>query len=82
MSNPNDYTQLLDVTALSCPLPLLKTKLALKSLAVGDVLLVRACDAGSWRDIPRYLELSEHQLMSASREGNEYHYWIVKGVKR
>jgi|TARA_R110002167_G_scaffold13793_9_gene56733 TusA-related sulfurtransferase len=81
VSNPNDYNQLLDATALSCPLPLLKTKLALKTLAAGEVLMVRACDAGSWRDIPRYIELSEHRLLSTARNGDEYHYWIIKGVK-
>ncbi|WP_343223991.1 sulfurtransferase TusA family protein [Oceanobacter mangrovi] len=79
-SFPTDH--LLDVTDVSCPLPLLKTKLTLKTMESGKVLLVKATDAGSWRDIPRYIEMSEHELLAAEETTAGYCYWIRKGDKQ
>lgn len=71
----------LDATDVSCPLPLLKTKMALKSMSRGKILWVIAKDAGSWRDIPKYLGMSEHELVHQEEVDGEYHYWIRKGDK-
>ncbi|QJD57550.1 sulfurtransferase TusA family protein [Pseudomonas sp. gcc21] len=70
--------RLLDARGLSCPLPLLKAKLALNEMASGEVLQVSATDAGSQRDFERFAELSGHQLLNASIEGGEFHYWLRK----
>ena len=40
VSNFSEYQQHLDASGLACPMPLLKTKLALRDLAAGEVLLV------------------------------------------
>lgn len=55
--------QHLDARGLNCPLPLLKTRQALRHLTPGQVLEVRASDAGSARDIPAYLGQSPHSLV-------------------
>ena len=81
VSQPNHSDQILDATDVSCPLPLLKTKMALKSMESGKILLVKAKDAGSWNDIPKYLSMSEHALSAAEEVGGEYHFWIIKGEK-
>lgn len=61
-------------------MPLLKTKLALNELPIGEVLWVSATDAGSLRDIPRFVELSAHDLLSALEDDDgRYQYWIKKG---
>jgi len=75
----------LDATGLQCPMPLLKTKLALRDLSPGQTLEVTATDAGSARDIPRYLEKSPHELVSMSDEGQNgtagvYTFLISCGV--
>ncbi len=67
---------LLDVTGLSCPLPLLKTKLALKTMRKGDCLNVITSDSGSYRDIPAYIEQSEHALISKASKGGSYYFVI------
>ncbi len=80
VSNSNPYQQQLDASGLECPMPLLKTKLALKQLQPGEVLWVTATDAGSWRDIHKFTELTHHTLIKAEEENGCYQYWIKKGA--
>jgi len=42
----------------------------------GEVLLVIASDPGSARDIPAYLALTRHELVSSSEEGGRYSFVI------
>ncbi len=80
MSNsPHQFSAELDVRGLQCPMPLLKTKLALKTLQAGDVLKVEATDAGSAKDIPRYIELSPHELLDTQESQGVFYFWIVRG---
>ncbi|BAJ01866.1 sulfurtransferase TusA family protein [Shewanella violacea] len=46
----------IDLTALRCPLALVKVKLALKKLNCDDVLRVTLSDTGSRQDVPRFLK--------------------------
>ncbi|SNC68058.1 Sulfurtransferase TusA [Marinobacter sp. es.048] len=69
----------LDASGLRCPMPLLKTKLELNSMAPGEELEVIATDAGSARDIPAFLQLSDHQLMSSSETAGQYRFVIKCG---
>ncbi len=71
--------QHLDVRGLNCPLPLLKAKQALHSLAAGQVLQVVATDAGSVRDFKAYTDQSDHELLEAFTEDDEYFYVIRRG---
>lgn len=70
--------RLLDARGMSCPLPLLKAKLALNEMIAGEVLHVRATDAGSKRDFERFAELSGHALLGSVAEGGEFQYWLRK----
>ena len=69
----------LDVRGLHCPMPLLKTRQSLRPMVPGQVLLVRATDAGSWRDIPAYVGQSGHKLVHRQQLDNEYRFWIEAG---
>ena len=71
--------QTLDVTGLACPLPLLKMKLALNGMTVGQCLYVKATDAGSWQDFHKFVEMTDHQLLEAVLDENCYHYVLKKG---
>jgi len=68
----------LDASGLSCPLPLLKAKLALNGLASGKVLKVIATDPGSQRDFRSFARLAGHQLRHESLEQGRYCYWLCK----
>ena len=56
----------LDVTGLSCPMPLLKAKLALNELAPLQILKVVATDPASEKDFYLFVERSEHQILEFS----------------
>lgn len=81
MSKSEDFQHFLDARGLECPLPLLKTRLALKNLAAQEVLLVSATDSGSWQDIPRYLARSTFELLEATEVDGEYRFLITKKVE-
>ncbi|WP_419656908.1 response regulator, SirA family [Desulfosarcina variabilis str. Montpellier] len=46
--------QTIDTCGLSCPMPLLKTKKALKGLKSGQILEILGTDPGSKNDIPDF----------------------------
>lgn len=69
----------LDASGLSCPLPLLKAKLALNSLQNQQILKVIATDPGSERDFQVFVDQSRHTIVAFSKETAVYTYWIQKG---
>ncbi|MCK2147833.1 MULTISPECIES: sulfurtransferase TusA family protein [Marinobacter] len=70
----------LDASGLLCPMPLLKTKLELNSMTPGEELEVIATDSGSARDIPAFIELSSHQLVSSAETDGQYRFVIKCGA--
>lgn len=68
----------LDARGLHCPLPLLKTKQALAGMVVGQVLEVRASDAGSWRDMVSFADQSGHVMEAQDQYQETYFFWIRK----
>lgn len=44
-----------DARSDRCPVPLVKTKLLLKSLDKGQALRILLCDSGSKQDIPKWM---------------------------
>lgn len=79
MTTEQEIHRELDASGLECPMPLLRTKLALRDLSAGEVLRVIATDPGSARDIPRYIEMSPHQLLGAEDVESRYCFLIRKG---
>ena len=74
--NP-DHT--LDASGLACPLPIVKTKKALATMAPGQLLRVIGTDPGTMDDMPALAEAGGHTLLSAAREGEQFVYLIRKG---
>jgi tRNA 2-thiouridine synthesizing protein A len=69
----------LDARGLRCPMPLLKLKQALHSLAVGDILTISTTDPVSQRDFVVFLGQSKHQLLLSEQRGDEFYFEIKKG---
>lgn len=67
-----------DVSGLRCPLPLLRAKQALRELASGELLRVRATDAGSVRDFYAFTEISGHALEGFCEQDGCYLYLLRK----
>jgi len=69
----------LDARGLACPLPLLKAKQALSKLQPGQVLEVKATDAGSVRDFKAYADLSAHELISTEEVDHVFIHLFRRG---
>lgn len=69
----------LDVREFLCPMPLLKMRQALRNLAQGEYLLVKATDSGALRDIPAYLRQSSHRLVRHQQKNEELWFLVEVG---
>lgn len=74
------FDQYLDATAYDCPMPLLKTKQALRHMLPHNVLKVVTCDAGSVRDFSAFIEQGKHQMLAMYEQEQKYYYFIKKYV--
>lgn len=70
--------QELDLSGLTCPMPLLKAKQALNRLGSGKVLKVIATDPGSERDFKVFSEQSGIPLLHFEQGDGSYRYWLRK----
>jgi len=70
--------QTLDTSGLSCPLPVVKTKKALKDIEVGEILEMISTDAGSIPDMEAWARATGHELLESNDEGSSYRFFIKK----
>ena len=70
--------QTLDAKGLNCPLPILRTKKALKDLAVGGTLEVLATDPGAVKDFEAFCRTTGNELVSSAVEGDTYKFVIKR----
>jgi tRNA 2-thiouridine synthesizing protein A len=70
----------LDLSGLKCPLPALKTRKALKSLAPGDRLEVRCTDPLATIDIPHLVGATGDRIASIERGGTDIVFLIEKSA--
>ncbi len=68
--------QILDCSGLACPMPILKTKKAVDSLQVGQVLKMIATDPGSTSDIAAWTQKTGHELVASEQEGDKFIFYI------
>ncbi|KZX61208.1 MULTISPECIES: sulfurtransferase TusA family protein [unclassified Alcanivorax] len=69
----------IDASSLQCPMPLLKTRQALRHLKPGQLLEVIATDVASADDIPAYLRQSCHELVRMGENKGHYAFVIRRG---
>ena len=77
----SDPQQQIDTSGLNCPLPVLKAKKALASLAAGDTLMLIATDPGAKQDIPAFCNMTGHRLVRTEEENDKLTFLIEKGEK-
>lgn len=68
----------LDVKGLNCPLPILRTKKAMKDIAVDAVLEVHATDPGSVKDMEAFCKQTGNELMETAEAGGVYQFKIKR----
>lgn len=73
-----NVTKQLNAKGLLCPMPTVKTSIALDMLSSGDVLEVVVTDKTSCRDLPRWVETTGNTLLEIKTEGEISHIFIQK----
>ncbi|MCK0138461.1 sulfurtransferase TusA family protein [Aliiroseovarius sp. F47248L] len=69
----------LDALGLLCPLPVLKARKRLKSLAKGQVLRLQATDPAAVIDVPHFCAEQGHEFVGYEERGPATHFYIRKG---
>lgn len=65
-----DFEELIDLTGLLCPLPVLKARKRLESMQSGRVLKVLATDPMSTVDMPHFCNEQNHSLLTSEKNGD------------
>jgi tRNA 2-thiouridine synthesizing protein A len=67
-----------DARGLSCPLPIVKTALAIRTLTSGQLIEVLATDPGSTKDFTAWSKTTGHELVESSVDGKVFRYIVRK----
>ncbi|MFZ2452732.1 MAG: SirA-like domain-containing protein [Methylobacter sp.] len=67
-----------DASGLMCPLPLLRLKKALNSMASGEVVKVIATDPAAHLDFGVYVDQAGHVLIEVVRHDNSQIFYVRK----
>jgi TusA-related sulfurtransferase len=67
---------LVDARGLSCPMPIVKTAQAIKTIASGELIEVLATDKGSVADFAAWTRTTGHALVEQSVDGGVYRFVI------
>ena len=68
----------IDCLGLFCPMPILKTREAMKGLQVGQVLEMTSDDPASEADMRSWSAKTGHELLEIDRNGAVYRFLIRK----
>lgn len=72
----------LDLKGLSCPIPIVKTAIAMKTLAPGQLVEVFATDPGSVPDFKAWSKTTGNPLLENTEEGGVYRFILKKKEAR
>ena len=61
-----------DAIGMNCPLPILRTKKALATMQSGEVLKIKATDAGAAHDFPAFAKQTGNELVSQETVGEDF----------
>ena len=71
-----EIAQTVDAKGLSCPMPIVKTAQAIKTVAAGAVIEVLATDPGSQKDFVAWCKSTGNELVDQSSDGTVYRFVI------
>ncbi len=78
--NTDLATQTLEAEGLRCPEPVMMVRKTIRKMEQGEVLLVKADDPSTTRDIPSFCRFMDHQLLGSQTKSIPYLYLIKKGL--
>ena len=68
----------LDARGSACPMPIVKTSQAIKTIAVGDSLEILATDRGSLSDVPAWCTFTGNELLEQTEDGGVFRFVVRK----
>lgn len=75
---PFEVERSLDLRGLDCPIPVLRTKLALRELSAGQIIHACATDPHSKVDFEAFCARTGHELVRQETRRGELHFYIRK----
>ena len=78
MNNKIKTVQSLDLTGLSCPMPIVKVSKAAKEMDQGEVLEALTSDPGALTDFPAWARTSGNEIIKTETEGGNTRFFIKK----
>lgn len=76
--NDIEFDQTLDCRGMSCPLPVVKTKKQIDTMAAGQVLKMIASDPGSINDMNAWARRTGNEMLAHREEADIYTFYIKK----
>lgn len=67
-------SQTLDARGLSCPMPIVKTAQAIKTIASGSLIEVLATDPGSVKDFAAWSRTTGNELVEQTADGGVFRF--------
>ena len=71
-----EVTQRVDARGLSCPLPIVRTAQAIKTVVSGQLIEVLATDAGSVKDFAAWSKSTGNELVEQSVDSGVYRFVV------
>ncbi|MEW5990553.1 MAG: sulfurtransferase TusA family protein [Chloroflexota bacterium] len=65
-----------DARGLSCPMPIVKTAQAIKTIASGELVEILATDPGSLKDFTAWCRSTGNELVEQTADGTVYRFVI------
>ncbi|ART80525.1 sulfurtransferase TusA [Oceanisphaera avium] len=70
----------LDAIGLRCPEPVMMVRKQVRTMKMGETLLIIADDPSTARDIPSFCQFMDHSLLSSQITQLPYRFLIQKGA--
>ena len=71
-----EITQTIDARGLSCPMPIVKTAQAVKTVPSGAAVELLATDPGSIKDVAAWCRATGNELVEQTSDGAVYRFVI------
>ena len=75
---PDAPDRVLDCVGLFCPMPILKTREAMRAMGVGQALEILSDDPASEADLKSWTGRTGHELVSVERHGTVFRFLVRK----
>jgi tRNA 2-thiouridine synthesizing protein A len=71
-----EITEVVDARGLSCPMPIVKTAQAMKSLPSGALIELLATDVGSIKDVAAWARVTGNEIVEQRSDGAVFRFVI------